>query len=428
MSTVPSNVIPFKVPSIAREAYQYEQREQLREERAQEKREAEASRVTSDLVKGFAKIPSSFGGRQALQTEFDEVMNLRMKYEAGNKDVYQDFVMRKEKLMAAISGAQAMITLVMTDFGKFKESTSSFTTTEEELNQGFSDFLGKSWTIDELIDPNGMLDQYYDVAPKEAVKPPKYVNPDAAKDAFYKSPNQFLKPIVSANEVSYIFNEQGFIEHAVNDLQRMMKVDPSLMESVIFYNEGIEGRDLSKINEETVRELTLKYQNPDVLNQAVKMYASDIASRLKLQYEKTTPRVSRPSDPSNDKRSLTEKERKFKFLLQNAKRGANGMISIDVSLNNYTTTEVVKKLNESGETIDVKKTKVLQKIEMSDDANDVILYWNDGTTSTGEPAISYLTKTFGTAWQGGFQTTEQKPKETTQAKSGGAMSVFNKNQ
>lgn len=421
MSTVPSNVIPFKVPSIAREAYQYEQREQLREERAH--------RVTSDLVKGFAKIPPSFGGRQALQTEFDEVMNLRMQYEAGNKDVYQDLVMRKEKLMAAISGAQAMITLVMKDFGEFKKSPSSFTTTEEELNQGFSDFLGKSWTVDELIDPNGMLDQYYNVAPKEAVKPPKYVNPDAAKDAFYESPNRFLKPVVSANEVSYIFNEQEFIEHAVNDLQRMMKVDPSLMESVIFYNEGIEGRDLSKINEETVRELTLKYQNPDVLNQAVKMYASDIASRLKLQYEKTTPRVSSPLDSPSNQRTLTEKERVFNFLLQKAKRNANGMISIDVSLNDYTTSEVVRELDEkTNEPKDVKKTKVLQKIEMSDDANDVILYWNNGTTSTGEPAISYLTKTFGTAWQGGFQTAEQKPKRTTQTKSGGAMSVFNKNQ
>lgn len=392
MATIPSNVIPFKVPSIAREAYQYTQREQLREERQDEKRENTARGITDPALQGFSRIPQNFGGREALQMELDEIRGLSEQYAAGDKSVYNDLVTKKEGFMAAISGALSLNKMIDEESIKWNKDRNKYV---GDL-QGFSDLRSKNWTADELRNSEVVSNAFFESAPKPVVAPPKYVEPEKTRNSFFASPMKYVKVDPSSSGNQFSLDVEGFTQHVVTEMTRMVASNPEMALGVILHNEAISGNKLDRMSQESMDEFALKYNSEEMMKNAIDEYAKSVVNLTEVKFEKEV--AYKPTTTSKKEQTTTDTGKKF---LNMVKRAYKTDVGYEINAEGSGLTRLGKEeVYEKGKLVEKPKKLTATKILLSDDYKDAIIYWDDDSTT--ENAMNAITNKWGVTWRYGL--------------------------
>lgn len=415
-----SNVIPFQVPDIAKTAYEqsYGQRQTERKERAG--RKSDAQQETEGLVEDISMLPVGWTGTPILQAKLDRVMDLGMQYEQ-NPDVYDEFRKEKEEFEALVKQSQGAFTFYNKQNLEATKSPFDYKRNEEAENS----FLRGDYTNEDDLRSALLPENVTAAAPKEVVKPPKYLDPLNALDLFSSYTGKGMgepTPVGSGYKMVYTEKDKTNI---FNSIKNTFMSDPEFRNSVIFYDKAKSDKNfaLGEATDEMIQETMRMYASDETMrDNAIKRYYNDLLPSMeaKLDADQYASSKTSSADKENKGRSATEKERLFIEMVKGQKPQVSTNGNYIYNASNLSTTKITVSGAEYtlGKVIINPKTKEVVQVVLTptDAANQNIVY-------DGERAQNLVNNEFGvwsdfvtfggTKKKGGTQQTQTTPKKKT---------------
>jgi len=384
------NVIPFEVPKLG--AIGFRMDEQKRTER--EKREREVRKQKEDLYEGVSTIPVSFGGREAIQLAVNETLNYFKMYESGNKEAWDLALETQNRALNGMRGASAIIKNAQEIQRSVYNNRNDFEDDDATLSQKNDNIYNKSYTIDELSNPEFLTNHLIENSPLPKVEMPSYMDISGSLSKLpinYKGMGTFVTRNADGTET---FDRAAAKNQIMTPLISFALQDTEFMEAALLYSDHLNGRldgINNKYNNEYRNNVVNRIQsNPQQAQDAIKDYADAV---LDIYQSGLDTRARQQKEPTTQTNKPTQAELDSQDILGNAKEIGNGKYDVNVEGRGIKVNVEAVTLKDGVPTKEMKPTEI-HSFEVGKKDEDYVVYYIDQDGNKKEWARGIKAKNF----------------------------------